>query len=256
VPPSAPRPLAKLGVLAPKPLLSRGSHLPPRREARAIQKVLARTPYVALGGPHRREIALTFDDGPGPYTPRLLAVLRDLKVRATFFWVGRSLRAFPAAGLEEVRLGHAVGDHTEDHPFLGRLPEPLQRAEIEGEARQAHTLGLPGPRLFRPPYRSFSRATFLALARLHMLMVLWSVDTEDYRLPGARVIVQRVLAGARPGAIVLLHDAGGNRSQTVAAVPVIVRELRRRGYRLVTVPQLLADDPPSQKQAAPGEGGG
>jgi peptidoglycan/xylan/chitin deacetylase (PgdA/CDA1 family) len=89
-----------------------------------------------------------------------------------------------------------------------------------------------------------------------MLMVLWSVDSQDYRLPGVEAIVERVLAGARPGAIVLLHDGGGDRSQTLAAVPVIVRELRRRGFTLVTVPKLLLDDPPPRRQAVPVEGGG
>ncbi len=81
-----------------------------------------------------------------------------------------------------------------------------------------------------------------------MLMVLWSVDTSDYLQPGVGVIVHRALAGARPGAIILLHDAGGNRSETVAALPRIVRGLRARGYRLVTIPRLLLDNPAPHDQ--------
>jgi peptidoglycan/xylan/chitin deacetylase (PgdA/CDA1 family) len=91
-----------------------------------------------------------------------------------------------------------------------------------------------------------------------MLMVLWTIDTDDYRQPGTQTIVSRVLAGIRPGAIVLLHDAGGTRTQTVAALPKIIRALRARGYRIVTVPRLLLDNPPSaaaQAGAVPGGGG-
>jgi peptidoglycan/xylan/chitin deacetylase (PgdA/CDA1 family) len=79
---------------------------------------------------------------------------------------------------------------------------------------------------------------------MHMLMVLWSVDTDDYELPGVEAIVNRVLEGAKPGAIFLMHDAGGNRSETVAALPLIIHKLRARGFHLVTVPRLMADDPP------------
>jgi peptidoglycan/xylan/chitin deacetylase (PgdA/CDA1 family) len=86
---------------------------------------------------------------------------------------------------------------------------------------------------------------------MHLLMVLWSVDTGDYLQPGVSVIVQRVLEGAHPGAIILMHDAGGNRSQTVAALPTIIHKLRARGFHLVTVPQMMADDPPPHGQPLP-----
>jgi peptidoglycan/xylan/chitin deacetylase (PgdA/CDA1 family) len=81
--------------------------------------------------------------------------------------------------------------------------------------------------------------------------VLWTVDTQDYLRPGVKAIVRRALAGARPGAIILLHDAGGNRSQTIAALPLIVRALRKRGYQLVTVPRLILEDPPLAPQPLP-----
>jgi peptidoglycan/xylan/chitin deacetylase (PgdA/CDA1 family) len=89
------------------------------------------------------------------------------------------------------------------------------------------------------------------LRALHLLMVLWSVDTDDYLQPGVSAIVQRALAGAHPGAIILMHDAGGTRTQTIAALPTIIQTLRARGYRLVTVPQLLRDDPPPPGQPLP-----
>jgi peptidoglycan/xylan/chitin deacetylase (PgdA/CDA1 family) len=89
------------------------------------------------------------------------------------------------------------------------------------------------------------------LQERRMLMVLWSVNPEDYTRPGRKRIVKRVLEAVRPGSIVLMHDGGGDRSQTVAAVPRMVRKLRARGYRLVTVPRLLADDPPPRGQGPP-----
>jgi peptidoglycan/xylan/chitin deacetylase (PgdA/CDA1 family) len=109
----------------------------------------------------------------------------------------------------------------------------------------------PFPRLFRPPFGSFNASTLSLLRGLHMLMVLWSVDTGDYRRPGTKAIVQRALAGARPGAIILLHDAGGDRSQTIAALPLVIRRLRHRHLRLVTIPRLVLDDPPPRGQALP-----
>jgi peptidoglycan/xylan/chitin deacetylase (PgdA/CDA1 family) len=113
------------------------------------------------------------------------------------------------------------------------------------------------PRLFRPPYASFDRATLRLLREYRMLMVMWSIDSEDYTRPGAREIVRNVVEKARPGAIVLMHDAGGDRSQTVAALPAIVHKLRRRGYRFVTVPRMLLDDPPPEDQRLPhGAGAG
>ena len=102
----------------------------------------------------------------------------------------------------------------------------------------------PRPVLFRPPYGSFDSTTLRELRRLHLLMVLWSVDTDDYEQPGVPTIMGRALEGAHPGAILLLHDAGGTRAQTVAALPLIIEGLRKRGLKPVTVPQLLHDDPP------------
>jgi peptidoglycan/xylan/chitin deacetylase (PgdA/CDA1 family) len=105
--------------------------------------------------------------------------------------------------------------------------------------------------LFRPPYGSYNATTMRELHALHLLMVLWSVDTGDYLQPGVSVIVERALAGAHAGAIILMHDAGGTRTQTIAALPRIISELRARGFHLVTVPELLRDDPPPPGQPLP-----
>ena len=221
------------------------------REQKAVASVLAYTPFIRSGAGRKREIALTFDDGPGPYTPQVLDVLEREHVPATFFVIGIELRYFSASTVREIRDGFVIGDHTETHPMLAQLSAHDQREELFEQAARIELLGGPRPTLFRPPYGSFNQTTFALLHQMHMLMVLWSVDTDDYQEPGVEVIVHRALEGAAPGAIILMHDAGGDRTQTIAALPTIIGALRKRGYQLVTVPQLLHDDPPPAGQPLP-----
>lgn len=217
----------------------------------AVASVLAYTPFVKAGGTRGRDIALTFDDGPGPYTPEVLSVLERFHVHATFFVIGAMLRYFSASAVRELRDGDVIGDHTETHPEMATLSAHDQHEELFEQIARIELLGGPRPLLFRPPYGSFDATTMRQLHALHLLMVLWSVDTEDYLQPGVPMIVQHALAGAHPGAIILMHDAGGTRTQTVEALPQIIRGLRARGYRLVTVPELLRDDPPPHGQPLP-----
>ena len=179
-------------------------------------------------------MALTFDDGPGPYTPQIMKILRQHHTKATFFEVGLMLTSFNRSTTEQTHHGYAIGDHTYDHPHMEALTKDQQRAELQSTAAALTRYGAPSPRLFRPPSGSFDRETLDLLHRERMLMVLWSTDTEDYTDPGADVIAERALAGAHPGAIILLHDAGGDRSQTVAALPRIIRGIRERNLRPVT----------------------
>jgi peptidoglycan/xylan/chitin deacetylase (PgdA/CDA1 family) len=224
---------------------------PEKEEYAAVRSVLAYTPFVREGSAHGRDIALTFDDGPGPYTPQVLSVLERMHVRATFFAIGKMLRYFSASTVREIEDGDVIGDHTESHPELAKLSRHDQYEELFEQIARIELLGGRRPVLFRPPYGSFNATTMHELARLHLLMVLWSVDTDDYLQPGVSTIVNRALEGAHPGAIILLHDAGGVRTQTIEALPKIIDGLRRRGYRLVTVPRLLMDDPPPAGQPLP-----
>ncbi len=217
----------------------------------AVRSVLAYTPFVREGGSRGRDIALTFDDGPGPYTPELLKVLERYHVNATFFAIGRMLRYFSASTVKEIEDGDEIGDHTENHPFMARLSAHEQYEELFEQIARIELAGGPRPVLFRPPYGSFNATTMRQLAKLHLLMVLWSVDTNDYLEPGVTAIVERALAGAKPGAIILMHDGGGNRSETIAALPLIITKLRGKGFHLVTVDRLLADDPPPAGQTLP-----
>ncbi len=220
-------------------------------EAAAVSSVLAYTPFVKEGGTKGRDIALTFDDGPGPYTPQVLSVLERFHVRATFFAIGKMLRYFSESTVREIRDGDVIGDHTETHPMMAELSAHDQHEELFEQIARIELLNGPRPTLFRPPYGSFNATTLHELHQLHLLMVLWSVDTDDYQQPGVPAIVNSALEGAHPGAIILMHDAGGTRTQTVAALPQIITKLRARGFHLVTVPQLLKDDPPPAGQPIP-----
>jgi peptidoglycan/xylan/chitin deacetylase (PgdA/CDA1 family) len=136
---------------------------------------------------------------------------------------------------------------------MSELSRTNQRQEILEDASAIGRYGAPFPRLFRPPYGLWNDTTVALLRKYRMLMVLWTVDTNDYLKPGVPAIVDAAVDGARPGAIILMHDAGGDRSQTVAALPTIIRDLRRRGYKLVTVPRLLLDNPaPHDQNYSPG----
>jgi peptidoglycan/xylan/chitin deacetylase (PgdA/CDA1 family) len=218
---------------------------------------VAELPYVAVAGRRGRELALTFDDGPGPYTLAVVRELHRLQAPATFFQVGTTEHYFTDAQAAELADPlFVIGDHTQRHRRLDRLSLADQRAEIDEQAAVLRGAGVPQPTLFRPPYGAYDAGTLALLHEREMTMVMWSIDSEDYLRPGVDAIVANVLGAAKPGAIVLLHDAGGDRSQTVEALARIVAGLRERGYKLVTIPQLLKDAPPPLKQPAMGIGAG
>ncbi|CAL8978365.1 hypothetical protein CELL_02823 [Cellulomonas sp. T2.31MG-18] len=181
-------------------------------------------------------VALTFDDGPGPDTGRLLDELAARGVHATFFVVGRQIAKQPGAVAREVAAGHVVGNHTWDHAMLPGLSDEAVAAELDSTSQAIVAEGAAAPTLARPPYGSLSPSVTQAFESRGMAGVLWDVDTEDWKNRDAGVTTERALAGAHPGAIILMHDI---RPSTVDAVPGLVDALRARGFTLVTVPQLL-----------------
>lgn len=186
-----------------------------------------------------RAVALTFDDGPSPRdTPRILATLRRLHAHATFFVVGYLADSYPELVRRELRAGMSVGNHTYNHPEVppfDRLPPRLAADEIALGAASLRRLGAK-PTLFRPPGGSSAADVVQAASRLGERVVLWSVDPRDWQAgSSARQIARNVLAAVRPGSIFILHDGGGDRSATVAALPAIVKGIRRRGLRLRTI---------------------
>jgi peptidoglycan/xylan/chitin deacetylase (PgdA/CDA1 family) len=222
-----------------------------------VQRSTVRVPYVAIAGKRHREVALTFDDGPGPDTAKLVRTLKRLQAPGTFFQVGATEHYF--TDVEELMRRErlvTVGVHTLDHKRLDRLTRADQAAQIDQDTAILTATGNPQPTLFRPPYGAYDRTTLDLLRARNMTMVLWSVESKDYERPGVDAIVNRVLSDAKPGAIVLMHDAGGDRSQTIEALPRIVLGLRQRHYTLVSVPRLLRDAPPPVAQPKPGIGVG
>jgi peptidoglycan/xylan/chitin deacetylase (PgdA/CDA1 family) len=227
-----------------------------RLEDAAVDRTLATVPFVQIAGSQHREMALTFDDGPGPFTSQVLDVLRRTRTRATFFVVGTQLKEFSSGTVSALAQGLPIADHTETHANLSALSASDQRSEIVDAASVMKQFGVPAPRLFRPPYGAYDNTTKSILKQLRMVSVLWTIDTKDYTQPGVDSIVSTVLNEARPGAIVLMHDAGGPREQTVAALPQIIKGLRAKGYKLVTVPKLLLDNPPPTDQSLDAVGNG
>jgi peptidoglycan/xylan/chitin deacetylase (PgdA/CDA1 family) len=200
---------------------------------------LRRGPVAAYShGRRRKEVALSFDDGPFPLTPSFVRMLKANRAVATFFMIGDQVTARYRATLrEELHDGDALGDHTFTHPDLlasGGVRSQLQRTIEAIRGLSGYT-----PCVFRPPYGDYDSSVMQTAASLGLATILWEVDPSDYTLPGVSVIEQRVLEQVRPGSIVLSHDGGGPRQQTLSAYPYIIRTLRARGYRFVTVPELL-----------------
>jgi peptidoglycan-N-acetylglucosamine deacetylase len=198
---------------------------------------------VSRGGDDRMEIALTFDDGPQPpYTGQVLDILARYGVPATFFCTGMYAAAWPEYLVRMREEGHTVANHTWSHPFLFELTRPQLTAQLDrtNEAIAAATGA--APTLFRPPYGSRTPEVLRWLAESGLTTVLWDVAPDDWQLPGADTIAARVLDEARPGSIVLLHDSGGDRSQTVAALAPIIEGLLGRGFTFVPVDRLRAAD--------------
>jgi peptidoglycan/xylan/chitin deacetylase (PgdA/CDA1 family) len=180
-------------------------------------------------------VFLTFDDGPDPtYTPQVLDVLRAQGVRATFCLVGRYARARPDLVRRIRDEGHVLCNHTESHASLDRLTSAGVEAEIRGGATSIASAAGSSPTLFRLPYGATNAVVDDVINRMGLRLLGWNVDPSDYTRPGALEIHARVSARVRPGAIVGLHDGGGDRSQTVAALPLMIASLRDAGYTFGT----------------------
>jgi peptidoglycan-N-acetylglucosamine deacetylase len=196
-------------------------------------------------------VALTFDDGPGPYTKLAIKKLRRKHVQATFFLVGKQIRAYPGLARREKPVA-AVGDHTITHPFLPGLPHAAMVREIGGARTLIERAADQPVVLFRPPYEARTPAIDREAKALGMLEVLWNIDSADSLGANYAGIERNVVDGLRPGSIILMHE---NRGQTIRALPVIFAALARRHLQAVTVPELMAADPPSLRQLRAGERG-
>jgi peptidoglycan/xylan/chitin deacetylase (PgdA/CDA1 family) len=193
-------------------------------------------------GPSRRAVAIGFDDGPWSDTPAFVRMLERSHARATFFMIGRQLGAtYRAMLMRELRHGDVLGDHTFTHPDLTRSGDAY--SQLHETIAAIRSLTGYTPCVFRPPYGSYDDAVVNTARSLGLATVLWNVDPADYTQPGSGAIERRVLAQVQPGSILISHDGGGTRSQTLNAYPWIIAALRARGYRIVTIPELLGFRP-------------
>jgi len=183
-------------------------------------------------------IALTFDDGPSPETLKILEVLQKHQVVATFFCLGANLREYPEIAKRVVQAGNALGNHTWHH-YSQNVTEKTASDEIDNTAVHIYRSTRAKSFLFRPPGGRLNNGLANYAKKKNYVVVMWSIDPKDFRQPPAAAIARSVLSQASTGAIVLLHDGGGNRQQTVEALSTIIPKLKQQGYRFVTVPQLL-----------------
>lgn len=196
-----------------------------------------------------RFVALTFDDGPWPgSTARILNTLRSTGTRATFFMIGDRAVRNPAMARRVVREGHQVGNHTLKHGYASKIPASEVARQIHvGVVRIRAVTGV-RPTVLRPPGGIIRPVVLSQAKKDHQRIVMWTVDPQDWRRPGTKNIVKRVVGQAKPGSIILLHDGGGDRRQTAAALPEIIRVLKARGYTFVTVDELAAIDAASKRK--------
>jgi peptidoglycan/xylan/chitin deacetylase (PgdA/CDA1 family) len=185
-----------------------------------------------------KTIYLTFDDGPNPtWTPEILSLLEEYGAHASFFVIGEDAKRWPGLVEREALDGDTIGDHTWSHPTLTDMSASDVYVELGRDQNLITTLTGETPTLWRPPYEAFNPAVVGIATGLGMKMQLWSVDTGDWQLPGTAVIVLRVMAALHNGMVVLFHDGGGyTRSETVAAVAILIPELEAAGYRLAALP--------------------
>jgi peptidoglycan-N-acetylglucosamine deacetylase len=202
----------------------------PARASVASARVPQQPVYYVDDGP--KVIALTIDDGPSPvYTPQVLSLLAKYRVRATFSMVGQNVTYYPAIAREVAAAGHTIINHTWDHANLTLLSAARQRTEITRATDAIHEKTGVRPRMFRAPYGAWSREALAYCASEHLIPLDWSVDPRDWSRPGVSEIVSTIMRTTRTGSIILEHDGGGNRAQTVAALKIVIPRLLDNGYR-------------------------
>ncbi len=189
----------------------------------------------SAGTSGQRVIALTFDDGPGPSTPQVLSVLAQEDVPATFFEIGDGVAAYPQYTRMVAAAGDPVEDHTWSHPDLTTIPVSQFPAQIDRTQQEVQSVIGETPTCVRPPYDAWDATVLDQIAARGLTTMSYSIDPRDWSDPGVETIVDRVVGGASPDAVVDLHDGSGDRSETVTALPEIIDNLRAEGYSFVSI---------------------
>jgi peptidoglycan-N-acetylglucosamine deacetylase len=214
-------------------LPARGTYAFRLRPVRAVGCTGGSAGLVTNGSREHKVVALTFDDGPSEYTPEFLRVLREKGVHATFFEIGQEMPGREDTMRQILAEGDELGDHTMNHvEFPGY-------SQIAGAAARIVAYTHFQPCLFRPPGGGVNESVIADAGSLGMRTITWDVDPRDWSLPSTGAIYSNVVGNAQPGSIILMHDGGGPRSETLAALPQVIDTLRARGYRFATVSELL-----------------
>lgn len=197
-------------------------------------------------GPLTRQVALTFDDGPDlVYTPKILQILRTEHIHATFFVLGTNAAHYPMMIHQIMADGNALGNHSFDHKNLIKSSSTQLLWEVLATDRILVRITGHSPKWFRPPYGNVNIGILKQLGQLGYHTVNWSVDSNDWRGLSAQAVTRNIIRDVRPGAIILQHCAGNPREDltgTVKALPEIIHILRSKGYKFVTVPEMLTPD--------------
>lgn len=182
-------------------------------------------------------VALTFDDGPGPDTPKLLDTLKAENVPATFLLVGKAVATYPDTVAREFKEGHSLGVHTWNHPQLTKLPDDKIVNEITSTA-DAIKKAAPDAKITftRPPYGAFNPRVISVLKSLNHAALIWDVDTLDWKHRDPNAVLSQVQQQTKPGSVILMHDI---HPTSIQAVPEIIKYLRSQGFTMVTVPELF-----------------
>jgi peptidoglycan/xylan/chitin deacetylase (PgdA/CDA1 family) len=231
-----------LALMAPPAHARRGPSEPP---STPIDRLVLQGRPIFCGGTGKRVFALTFDDGPSPWTETLVAALRRGHAPATFFLVGNRIPLWTTSAQAAAAQG-AVGDHTWSHPVLTRLSAHKIHDQLAWTLFELRTRVYATTQLFRPPYDRVNAKVERIAAALGLLDVRWNVDSGDSR-PGAGPgpVTREVVRNLRPGAIVLMHDT---HPWAATVVRRVLAAARRKHLRPLTVPQLLTVDPPTPEQ--------
>lgn len=197
-----------------------------------------------LGGTKR--VALTFDDGPdNKYTKQVMDILKQNQVKATFFVLGQEVKKYPEVVKQMVYEGHAIGNHSWSHINMARVTPQQLRDQLDATNQAVKQAAGVSPYLVRPPFGNTNGAVTQQLTNWGYQVVLWSVDSRDWSGIPTEKIMSKVRQEMSPGGIILQHSAGGRKNDltnTIQALPLIIKELKAQGYTFVTVPEMLAAD--------------
>lgn len=194
----------------------------------------------------KKVVALTFDDGPSKvYTPRVLGILKQNNIKGTFFFIGSNVKEYPEIVSEAYKNGNIIGNHSYSHSYLNRLDgEDIEYELTRTSALIKKVIGV-YPLLFRPPYGACSAGSVRVARNLNLKTIMWSAMVDDYHVDRttSEKIASQILGLIHPGAVIGLHDGGGNREKSVEALQIIIEALRKEGYSFVTIPELLGVQP-------------